>query len=346
MELPEASVARHLAAFRETGFCVLPELLAADEVERVRAAFARHRAQKPANWTSRGADSRGGPTGESGRWQTNHGLRVQPDEVGFVARHPAVLQLVAALIGDSARFRSLGCMLREPVLEPPPAGVPEAFREQGIHWQLWHREAGGAHRPDHPLCIPSLQVIAYFDDCNRRSHCFSIVPETVEHKRGLPTGFRLEKQTASDRAKTRHLIVDPSSPTGSKSMWQNVPLAGREDWPLASTGVDVVGKAGTVIIQNNHNLHSGTVRQSERPRRTIHCVYHNLTDEAVATSLAPAQEEKEEEGGSPAATTAAAQFLAQVPEHQQWMFDSQSLQNFYQHDEPELGAVAGVGARL
>ena len=39
------------------------------------------------------------------------------------------------------------------------APPPYPLRPQGIHWQLWHREAGGTVSPDHVRCIPSLQLI-------------------------------------------------------------------------------------------------------------------------------------------------------------------------------------------
>jgi hypothetical protein len=78
--------------------------------------------------------------GESGRWQTDELLRTETAAVAIVARHPALMQLAAALIGPAARFAGVGAMWREPVPGPPPPGVPPEYSAAGIHWQLWHRQ--------------------------------------------------------------------------------------------------------------------------------------------------------------------------------------------------------------
>lgn len=178
-------------------------------------------------------------------------------------------------------------MWREPVPEAPPPTVPALYAAQNIHWQLWReyfrlssfrdlraacpasaplslaehdsahdagccadREAGGTTCSDHPRVIPSLQMIIYLDDCDANSHCFSVVRESVAEKRSLPT------ELVDGR-----LRVVASSRTGSSGMWTNRPLRGRTaGWEGKETGTDVHAPAGTLIIQNNLNLHAGTVR--------------------------------------------------------------------------------------
>ena len=188
--LPAAALAEHTGAFADTGFTVLP-LLSTSEVAALRAAFAADRTEHAEAWTLRGTDrtAKNGPVvGESGRWQSGDVLRTSTAAFEAVVRHPLVLQLVAELIGPAARYRGCSAMWREPVTEPPPPSVPASYATQApaIHWQLWHREAGGMHAPHHPLCIPSLQLIIYLDDCDDQSHCFSLVPESVAQKRELP----------------------------------------------------------------------------------------------------------------------------------------------------------------
>jgi hypothetical protein len=247
--LDDAELGEFVEEFDKTGVIVLP-LLSEAEVEALRDAFDDDRRSFPALWTLRGTDSRGGPTGESGRWQSGEVLRTSTAAFAPVVSHPRVLQLAAALIGDSARHGGCSAMWREPVPDPPPADVPAAYREQGIHWQLWHRESGGTTSPDHPRVIPSLQVIVLLDDCDEESHCFSVVKESVEDKLALPT-------EEVDGGKLR---VRLGSLTGAEGMWENRPLAGRPGWEGRDTGTNIHAPAGTVIIQNNLNIHAGTVR--------------------------------------------------------------------------------------
>jgi hypothetical protein len=226
-----------VSRFERTGYVVLP-LLSPSEVASLRLAFSEDRAERGHFWTLRGSDARGGPTGESGRWQSGEVLRTSTSAFASVVAHPRILQLVAALIGPTARYRSCSAMWREPVPEAPPASVPEAYRSSNIHWQLWHREAGGTTSPDHPRCIPTLQVIVYLDDCDESSHCFSVVPESFEEKLALPT------EVIDGR-----LRVAPSSLTGADDMWTNRPLQGRPGWENRPTGTDIHGPSGTVVIQ-------------------------------------------------------------------------------------------------
>jgi hypothetical protein len=269
--LSAEALASATADFEANGAVIFRDALEPAEVQLLRDTFSANRRAKPLNWTLRGTDRsvENGPTGESGRWQTDELLRTDTEAVALVARHPLLMQLASELIGPSARFQGINAMWREPVQEDPPSTVPPAYAAAGIHWQLWHREGGGAHAPTHPRCIPSLQCIFYLDACDATSHCFSYVPESIEQKQALPI------EPISDSNAPVHVKRD--SPTGSDQMWTNRPLEGRAGWPSdLGTGVDVLGPAGTLIVLNNNNLHAGTVRgPTDRPRRTLHvqCAY-------------------------------------------------------------------------
>ena len=83
------------------------------------------------------------------------------------------------------------------------------------------------------------------------------MPESVAAKRALPT-------EVGDRG----TYVQQHSVTGSEQMWTNQPLAGRPGWQLGP-GVDVLAAAGTLVVQNNNNIHAGTVRgPTTRPVRS------------------------------------------------------------------------------
>ena len=346
---PEA-LARAVAEFEANGAVVFRDSLSSAEVQMLRETFAANRQAKPLNWTLRGKDRtiEDGPTGESGRWQTDEVLRTDTGAIAVVARHPPLMQLVSELIGPSARFSGVGAMWREPVPEAPPPTVPPAYAAAGIHWQLWHREAGGHHAPSHSRCIPSLQCIFYLDDCDATSHCFSYVPESVAQKQALP----LEPGAAENS----RISVKRDSPTGSATMWTNKPLAGRPGWPFdLGSGTDVLAPAGSLIVLNNNNLHAGTVRgPTDRPRRTLHvsyalprplsrrcmcclrectrCVYtqarahgwrrryHNK--DAYSGSAAEAHVPVPvPEGVASAAVEAAREFAASVPSEWRWMYE-------------------------
>ena len=104
---------------------LVPEHRPGAQVESLRGAFEVDRRSFPELWTLRGSDARGGPTGESGRWQSSEVMGTSPGAFGPVVCHPRVLQLSAALIGDAARMRNCQAMWREPVPEAPPPTVPE-----------------------------------------------------------------------------------------------------------------------------------------------------------------------------------------------------------------------------
>lgn len=338
-----------VATFEETGYIVLP-LLTPGEVTALRRAFAEDRAASGYLWTLRGTDARGGPTGESGRWQSGDVLRTSTSAFASVVAHPRILQLVAALIGPAARYSSCSAMWREPVLASPPDSVPEAYQSKNIHWQLWHREAGGTTSPDHPRCIPTLQVIVYLDDCDESSHCFSVVPESVEDKLRLPT------EVIDGRMR-----VVPSSLTGADDMWTNRPLQGRPGWENRATGTDIHAPAGTVVIQvrshangnshtprravchsvplsalraqNNLNLHAGTVRRSSRPRRTVHMVFANTGGQWATRSAGEAVTTETLAEKLPSGVAAATELFGRVPEEYRWMFDLSALQQAFGSSE-------------
>ena len=62
--------------------------------------------------------------------------------------------------------------------------------------------------------------------------------------------------------------VDPARP-----VW--VDAYGRELSRLVG-GVNIYGRAGTAVVFNNSSYHAGTVRQTQRPRRTVHVRYRQL----------------------------------------------------------------------
>ena len=149
--------------------------------------------------------------------------------------------------------------------------------------------------------------------------------------------------------------VAMKSLTGADGMWTNRPLAGRPGWEGRETGTDIHAPAGTIVVQNNLNLHAGTVRTSTRPRRTIHLQISNTggrwgydsggqkrsTDAAIESV-----QQAEDVGGA-----AAAAFFAGVPEQWRWIFDAHYLEGAFEKgdERPETEkrySAVSPGARL
>ena len=144
--------------FRAHGYCAIPGALSAKELATLNGAIDRDREQYPQLWQHRG---------EGGRYQ-NATVLLSSQAFDMVIRHPAVLGLVEELMGSELCFEELSVMVREPQVQDPPQAV-------------WHRDT--SHWSDHPLALRNLSLVYYLTAVDAASHCFAIVPETVEQKR-------------------------------------------------------------------------------------------------------------------------------------------------------------------
>lgn len=242
-------VEAQVTALESAGFVVIPDALAAEEVSKMRACAEADRQQNPERWSMLGPGSQGWPelddaarkkvmgmgggidekrkieiaTGEAGRWQTaNNSLLYDSEAFDAATVAPRVLTVVDRLMGGKLVCNTLDCMWRAPVPEAPPPG-------EVAHHQMWHREAGAAFDPHAPRCIDMIQVIYYLTDVSSATHCFSSVPESLAAKRALPA-------RPVDKAGRPPFVVDDYDP---KSAWRT---------KSRSDAVDIVGKAGTVLL--------------------------------------------------------------------------------------------------
>lgn len=200
------------------------------------------------------------------RWQSSVILHYTT-ALDVCVLHPAVQQLCRRLLGDPICLTgSAEAVIRDPVNEPAPksgqtwppgtqatAPWPD---DQKIVWQLWHREQGGHHLPDHPYCITSLQCRFQLSDSTGNTHCISTVPESVAAKRKLQSEPKLDPDTGKP-AVTRYGCYHQVADDFIRDQWRNRHMP---------EGVDCVARAGDVIIINNNNIHAGTVRQTEAQR--------------------------------------------------------------------------------
>jgi ectoine hydroxylase-related dioxygenase (phytanoyl-CoA dioxygenase family) len=57
-------------------------------------------------------------------------------------------------------------------------------------------------------------------------------------------------------------------------------------------GVDVLCRAGAVVIWNNSNIHAGTVRQTSRPRRSLGMTFYSQLAPPLAAARTKGRPDK------------------------------------------------------
>ncbi|MDE2723443.1 MAG: hypothetical protein OXI59_08715, partial [Gemmatimonadota bacterium] len=134
----------------------------------------------------------------------------------------------------------------------------------------WHREYNGIVEgaDKNAFFAPAIQVIYYLDDVDAGSHCTSLIPESAETKRQLPKtrdGKSGWGEGALRIADSETAYVDPDKPIWTDSF-------GRTN-PRRIGRVDVHAPAGSAVMFNIASYHCGTVRQTQRIRRTAHLMY-------------------------------------------------------------------------
>eukprot|EP01051_Picozoa_sp_SAG22_P011597 SAG22_NODE_1131_length_5456_cov_2.950719_3_plen_385_part_00 len=302
--------------FDATGFVVLPSLLGAAEVAEITAAIDRDRLHHSEDWKLRGMQrtlgycpgpgdgtpdpSKGkGPRGEDGRWQPGDGF-LERDESGTIDRylaHPTTTQLVAKLMGPTARYQGASVTVREPVPHAPdPEFVSE--RQPGAHWRMWHRETAASFLPSHERRIMTMQVVFFLTGCDQTTHCLSIVPESLDEKKALP----LTRHPQLDWDGTDVRMVD--QPFTAHMFGERV-----VDRPEVRHGVDIFGPPGTAVLMNNANIHCGTVRQTLQRRVSLRIDYGHI-DHAMGGRRTV----------GPLVDLPARSLAAQLPEHR-WLFE-------------------------
>ena len=193
------------ACFEAHSYVILPDLLSPDEVGALNEAIGRDRRDNPFMWyttTSR---------------DYNCNLLLTAPGFDRVIRHPRVLSLMARLMGGPVCFEELAVRHR---------GGEKDATDTG-----WHRDR--PHWPEHPLHLDYPQVIAYLNDVDATTHCFSISPEPARGE------ILSDKEAHLRRGGALHFY----------------------------------GKAGSAILFNCATLHGVTLRRTERVRRTIQVYY-------------------------------------------------------------------------
>ena len=252
-----------LRFFADSGYVVVHNAVPAQEVAAVNDGIDADRAAHPQHWEP------GPRPGHVAVGCDAPELMHRTEALDGLAYHPSIVPLARRILGQGAQLSGLTYLLREPCTTPPPAdlddGDPLCLTRQ------WHREDSGnvegAEMND--FFVPALQVIFYLDDVDAESHCFSIIPESAETKRKLPktntgsTSWGVRDRLRIDDSEVGY--VDPERPK-----W--VDAFGRE-LPRRIGRVDIHTRAGAAVVINNSSYHCGTIRHTQRQRRTVHVRY-------------------------------------------------------------------------
>ena len=264
--------------FVKNGYIVVRDALTDEEVAEVNDGIAADRAAHPQYWVPAPAAS-----GHLSVGCDAPELLQRTEALDGLACHPSIAPIAKRILGPGAQMSGLTFLRREPCDVRPPED--QDGDDPLCLTRVWHREDSGnvegANRND--FFVPALQVIFYLDDVDARSHCFSVIPESVDTKRNLPTtrtgssGWGAVDRLRIDDAEVSY--VDPGRPT-----W--VDAFGRE--LTRRTGrVDIYGRAGTAVVFNNCSYHCGSVRHTRRPRHTVHVRYRQPEPVASRHALKP-----------------------------------------------------------
>jgi hypothetical protein len=128
--------------------------------------------------------------------------------------------------------------------------------------------------------VPSCQVLFYLTDVTPGTHCFSVVPESLDAKRSLPVEEAADGRShvgGYDQARLHPHILNHNTCRHNAWLlfWLSLRGAmgaqnGAWHTQFRPEGVDVHAPSGSVVIQNNVNFHAATIRQSTEPRVTLH----------------------------------------------------------------------------
>ncbi len=241
--------------FAENGYAVVSGALTAAEVAAINDGIAADCAAHPEHWEP------GPRPGHIAVGCDAPELLLRTEALDGLVCHPSVMPLVRRILGVGVQMSGLSFMRREPCAVDPPADIDGG--DPLCLTRMWHREDRGTVEgaDGNEYFVPALQVIYYLDDVDAESHCFSIIPESAATKRALPTTAQAPLRI--DDAATAY--VDPEKPR-----WLDA--FGRET-PRRTGRVDIYAGAGAAIVFNNASYHAGTVRQTERQRRTVHVRY-------------------------------------------------------------------------
>lgn len=255
--MKRTTMEEQLKHFMDNGYVALSGALSPDVVKAINDGMDADEAAHPEEWD---------PGPRPGHVAVGHGAPAilnRTKSLDCLVHHPNALPLVRAILGEGTQVSCMSFLRREGCLADPPEDLDGG--DPTVLSRMWHREDRGCVEgaDKNNYYTPAIQIIYYLDDVDETSHCTTLIPESAEKKRQLPKStkgdFRIDDWETS--------YVDPNKPRWMDSF-------GREN-PRRIGGVDVLGGAGTAVVFNNANWHCGTIRKTERIRRTVHVRYRH-----------------------------------------------------------------------
>lgn len=215
---------RELDEFKANGFLNLGRILSDSDVVKFTQMFDHDRSRFPYMWHPYGHHQ-----------EANYEALISSPEFDGLIRHPDIFPKITALFGGPVCFGEIG--LRS----------MKAY--DGKAHQAWHRDRGYWH--EHPLHMDYMQLIVYLTDVEETTHCFSILPESIE---ASPT------KTAAEQ------------------------MARRPPY-------DLYGAAGTCALFNVALFHTATTRPTASERKSVQIYFGHqnraplANDSGIPTSL-------------------------------------------------------------
>ena len=246
--------------------------LSPDEIEHILEGIAADTDANPELWQI--SEARRNGVGAPSVGADAPELLRRTDALDSCAYHPSITPLVRRLVGPGALLSGFTYVDRHPCSIPPPADLNEG--DARCLTRQWHREDSGniSGAAQNEFFAPAVQVIYYLDavdeENRERSHpssgcslltsshlsctcvadCFSVIPESAETKRRLPTearetGLRIDDYGSFGQAasESQGSYLHPTKPEWVDAYGRT--LARRVG------GVDVLAAAGAAVILNN-----------------------------------------------------------------------------------------------
>ena len=157
--------------FRQNGYIVRTDLLAADETRKFCELFDTDRSDHRYRWHTYGHHQ-----------SANYDALVTSPEFDGLIRHPAIMDAIDELMGGPVCFSEIGAR--------------HMGEYDGEAHQSWHRDKD--HWMDHPLRMDYLQSMVYLTDVDETTHCFSLSPESIDEPTLDDQSAQLERGGAVD----------------------------------------------------------------------------------------------------------------------------------------------------
>ena len=138
--------------FKKNGFVNLGKVFNKKEIENFSKMIDEDKENYPNFWRNYGHHQ-----------VANYDPLISSPQIDELIRHPKIIPTIEYLMGGKISFSEIGLRIMYPY--------------DGDYHQSWHRDR--PHWFEHPLRMDYIQLIAYFENVDETTHCFSLSPESI-----------------------------------------------------------------------------------------------------------------------------------------------------------------------